>query len=52
VPLRIKWLLKTLKGQKSPTFYQITTDFIKAGRRKIHSEIHKFIKLFGKRGFA
>jgi mannosyltransferase OCH1-like enzyme len=35
---------KKITGHKSPSNDQITAELIKAGGRKIHSEIHKLIK--------
>jgi len=32
-----------IKRHKSPGIYQMSAEFIKAGGRTIHSEVHKFI---------
>jgi hypothetical protein len=41
--------IEKLKGHKSPAFYHITADFIKQGRRKIRSKVHKLIKTLRKK---
>jgi len=41
--------IEKLIRDTSPGIDQIPAEFIKAGRRTIRSDIHKFIILFGKR---
>jgi len=39
----VELAIDKLKRYKSPVIFQITSELIKAGGRKIHFEIHKFI---------
>jgi hypothetical protein len=41
--------IEKLKGHKVAAFHPITADFIKAGRRKFRSKIHKLIKTVSKK---
>jgi hypothetical protein len=43
MPLRLRWLLKSLKSHELPGTDQIPAEIIKAEGRTIHSEINELI---------